>query len=318
MRRIDSEREKNMPQVSSRKAIDRPCPISGSREYEVVGHVKDNLISKQQFPLLRNLLSGLLITGEAPPESELGQYYQSEEYISHSDSHKGLINIIYQLARRITLPAKQRIIKKYLPGTPACQTILDVGCGTGHFAGMLRKKWYNVLTVEQSETARRYAKENFGLVSFTSLTEVDIAPLSVDLITLWHVLEHIDNLPEHFVCFRRLLKSSGILMLALPNHSGFDARYYGEQWAAYDAPRHLWHFTPETIASLARKEGFELIEKKPMRLDAYYISILTEQQRGRSKACAISKAIWIGTCGLIRSLFKSSEASSLIYFFRRL
>lgn len=295
---------------------DRPCPICGSSIYYLEGYATDWLYSKQSFPLLRNSESGLLITGSSPSEETLGEYYKSDRYISHTNSHQGIINKLYQLARSFSLPLKYRTIARYLSSTKEKGVLLDVGCGTGQFASLVKSKGHQVYCVEQSHKARCYTSEHFHLPCYPSLLDLNLSQ-SVDVITLWHVLEHINDLSSHFACFRRILKSSGTLVLALPNYTSYDARLYKDKWAAYDVPRHLWHFSPQTIQDLAAKEGFQCFRTKRMPLDAFYIALLSENNKGNRGAIAFMKAFFVGCIGALRSLVKKNESSSLIFFFRR-
>lgn len=308
--------ESKQPATKPHLVEDRPCPISGSCLYQLEGYATDFLYSHRSFPLLRNISSGLLITGDAPPEEELGNFYKSDQYISHTDSHKGLTNRLFQVARGFTLPAKYRSIASYLCQRGGKGILVDVGCGTGQFASLVQSKGHQVYCVEQSSEARQYAYKHFGLECFPTLPEVQLT-LSADVITLWHVLEHIDSLDQHFALFRQILNPQGTLIIALPNHTSYDARHYRHEWAAYDVPRHLWHFSPSTIKLLAEKEGFRCIRTKRMPLDAFYIALLSEKNQGTRLAKALIKAFGIGMMGLFRSLFKKSESSSLIYYFQK-
>lgn len=299
------------------KIYDRPCPLSGTTDYIVEGYAEDHLFSGESFPLLRNCASGLLITGHAPSGENLAKYYKSDNYISHSDSNSGILNRLYKIARRITIPKKYRLIRPFLPKDSEKGTLLDVGSGTGYFAEYVQRRGHRVTGVEQSEEARRWAKIHFGVTCFPSLLGESLPESSIDVITLWHVLEHIETLKEHFARFRTLLKPKGALVVAVPNPISYDCRHYGVQWAAYDVPRHLWHFSPETLKTLAHKEGFRCIRVKRMPLDAFYIATLSEKQQGKGRILSILKGFWIGTLGGIRSLFRKSESSSLIYIFRK-
>lgn len=295
---------------------DRSCPISGTTLYKKVGEAKDFLYSKETFPLLQNLSSGLVITGNAPQEEELGKYYKSNEYISHTDSHKGILNKVYQLARSFTLPKKYHTIARLFPKEKEGLSLLDIGCGTGHFASYVKKKGYKVYGIEQDDKARGIAQEQ-GITCFSSLLDATLPSSSFDLLTLWHVLEHIDSLPLHFKAFKNLLRKDGYLVIAVPNYTGFDCRFYRNNWAAYDVPRHLWHFSPETLVELANKEGFYLVKKKTMPLDAFYIALLSEKNKGTNRIIACIKAFAIGGIGFLWSLIRKDESSSLVYFLKK-
>lgn len=296
--------------------LDRLCPISKSKEYKVLGHATDKLVSGISFPILKNIQSGLIITGNCPPAEKLGSFYLSDAYVSHNNKDKSFINKLYRVVRSFTIPAKCRTIARYHKKDGNTQTLLDIGCGTGSFASAMKKRGYNVLAVEQSEKAADETRRH-GITVWNDLADARIEEHSVDIITLWHVLEHIDNLNETFYTIRKVLAPNGTLFIALPNCSGFDARHYEFNWAAYDVPRHLWHFTPDTLQLLAEREGFQVKARRRMPFDAYYISLLTEKQLGKSNLTAAAKAFWIGTRTLLRSLRRKEASSSILYILKR-
>jgi predicted SAM-dependent methyltransferase len=136
--------------------------------------------------------------------------------------------------------------------------------------------------IEPDPDARAAAQRLHGIALKTeqSLKEFNAASFSV--ITLWHVLEHLHDLNDNISSIKRLLKDSGKLIVAVPNHTSYDAQYYKEYWAAYDVPRHLYHFNPDSIGRLFEKHGFVLETTKPMKWDAYYVSMLSEKYKSGS------------------------------------
>ncbi len=269
--------------------------------------VKDFLVSGETFHLVNNEAYACLETKPQPSPSEIGKYYQSDEYISHTDSQKGIVNFLYQQVKVFSLSKKVRLIGKLNQGKG---TLLDVGAGTGDFLIQAQKNGWKVHGVEVDEEARNRATEK-GLNLTTNLDA--IKEKQFDVITLWHVLEHMHDLKEQIQRLQKLLKKDGSLVIAVPNHRSFDARYYGRYWAAYDVPRHLWHFSRRSIEHLF-SSGFILEETLPMVFDAYYVSLLSEKHKTGNDFSI--KAFWIGLKSnwLAR---RTKEYSSLIYCLRK-
>ena len=256
---------------------------------------------------------GMRFTQDAPIEAEAAQYYSSPDYISHTDIRKGLFNRTYHAVRTVMLRRKAHLVMKALGSKEG--RLLDIGAGTGYFAREMQRRGFAVEAVEVSEDARKVAEKNAGI------KEKDISALatfeneSFDAITMWHVLEHMEHLNETWAHLRRLLAPRGVLIIAVPNSSSFDARKYGAHWAAYDVPRHLWHFTPDTMQRFGAKHGFILAERYPMPFDAFYISMLTEKYMHRS--CPFLRGLINGTLAWFSALVKKERSSSMIYVFRK-
>lgn len=250
---------------------------------------------------------GFLLTSPRPENSDLGKYYKSEQYISHSNTSKGWVNRMYKLARRFTLAQKFRLVNPYAQQSG----LLDIGCGTGAFLNYCAEKGLRVEGVEPDDDARRFAQSEYGFALKTEEELDSWAAGQFSAITMWHVLEHVPNLQERIAQLKRLLDAQGRVFVAVPNHRSADAQYYKEFWAAYDVPRHLWHFSPSTIRSLFNKQGFVLERTLPMKLDAYYVSLLSERYRNGSAL----NALWQG----FRSNWKAGDDqwSSQIYVFKK-
>jgi 2-polyprenyl-3-methyl-5-hydroxy-6-metoxy-1,4-benzoquinol methylase len=212
---------------------------------------------------------------------------------------------LYKVARGFTLDRKYRLVSKYCKGNK----LLDLGCGTGAFLNHAKYKGLDVLGVEPDKGARAFAIEKYGLsvCDETMLSELEAS--SFGAITLWHVLEHVPNLDERLVQLKQLLHPQGRIFIAVPNPNSFDAQHYQTHWAAYDVPRHLWHFTPITMRKLLEKNGLHLHDVLPMKLDAFYISLLSERYKhGRERYFS---AFWNG----VKSNLKAGKHawSSQIY-----
>lgn len=264
---------------------------------------KDFMISYERFDLFFDNEKDMLITQPRPSETEIYKYYQSEEYVSHNDSTKGLVNFIYQIVKSYSLRKKERLITRLCGGKGS---LLDVGAGTGDFLAIAKKRGWKIAGVEVSEQARGRAKDK-GLFLESGLDSFD--GQSFDIITLWHVLEHLHDLEEQIIKLSSMLSENGTLIIAVPNFRSFDAQHYGKFWAAYDTPRHLWHFSRNSIKKLFTPK-LELIKVLPMYFDAFYVSLLSEKYKtGKSFSL---KALWIGFLSNLHAL-RSKEHSSLIY-----
>jgi SAM-dependent methyltransferase len=193
--------------------------------------------------------------------------------------------------------------------------MLDYGTGTGYFADAMKRNGWQVSAIEKSPQARLFAKEQFGMEVEAEDALKGYADGSMDVVTLWHVMEHLEDLNGMWKVFHRILKYHGVLVVAVPNPDSYDAQKYGEWWAVYDVPRHLWHFTPSVIQRFGVRHGFILEESLPMPFDAFYVSMLTEKYKG--SRLSFVKGLWTGTCAWFSSLNKKERSSSMIYVFRK-
>jgi SAM-dependent methyltransferase len=290
-----------------------PCPCCGSGSWTNAGQVKDWSISGEWFDLKECPDCHLKMTFPQPGEMELGRYYASDTYISHSDTKSGFINRLYHAARKYMLKKKLRWVRQ--ASTLEKGSLLDVGAGTGHFAHFMKESGWQVTALEPDSTARKVALDKLGLV-VRPLEDLASQPIqSFDVITLWHVLEHVRDLDGYMSCFHSLLKSGGVLIIAVPNHMSKDAKKYGAKWAAYDVPRHLWHFSPLAMEKLMTKHKFSLTEKMAMPLDAFYVSMLSEKYNGNNTFGPVA-GFMSGLNTMLAELKSVEEASSVIYVAR--
>ena len=289
------------------------CPLCTSAEIRLNLICLDHFKSRESFPLWSCSVCGFTFTQDHPDEKEIGKYYESEDYISHSDSSKGLVNKIYRLVRKRMLRKKRSIIKE--ESGLETGSILDIGSGTGHFAAEMKNAGWSVRGIEINEKARVESADKFGLdlISPEEISSLEAA--GFDCITLWHVLEHFNDLHSYIYQINRLLKPGGTCILALPNISSYDAEHYGHYWAAFDVPRHLWHFTPDTLGFLFESRGFRMINIRALPLDVFYISILSERYKGHR--LALITGMLKGSYFAFRSLFNKSKNSSLIYILKK-
>lgn len=267
---------------------------------------KDFSVSQEQFELHLDTEMQMLIT--KPQPENLAPYYESKDYISHTDSSKSVVDKLYQIVKRYSIGKKTSLISELTKGN---KTLLDVGAGTGDFAVAAKKRNWSVAGVEPNEEARAKALEK-GISLCDSIKSLEEKKFNV--ITLWHVLEHLPDLENQITNLVCHLEEEGTLIVAVPNFRSFDAKYYKEHWAAFDVPRHLWHFSKTSIEKLFIKHGMQLVKTKPMVFDAFYVSLLSEKYK--SGKSSFVKAFVIGLWSNIRAL-RSREYSSLIYILKK-
>ena len=266
-------------------------------------NVKDHSVSQETFELLHDEELDMLITHPQPSLEKLPSYYESVDYISHTDGNKSLFEKMYQFVKAIALKNKLKLINSQ----SSKGRILDIGAGVGDFLTVAKNDGWETIGIEPNDKAKTIAK-NKGVSFAESLSELESN--SFDVITMWHVLEHVPNLENQIKELKRLVKPSGTVIIAVPNFKSFDAEYYGKFWAAYDIPIHLWHFSKTAIKKLFANEDLELKEVLPMKFDSFYVSLLSEKYKtGKMnfiKAFLIGwKSNWKGS--------QNSEYSSHIY-----
>jgi 2-polyprenyl-3-methyl-5-hydroxy-6-metoxy-1,4-benzoquinol methylase len=235
--------------------------------------VKDYSVSKETFDLYYDESLDMLITHPQPSLENLGKYYESEDYISHTDNKRSLFEKLYHFIKSIALKNKLNLINSLQPNKGK---ILDIGAGTGEFLSVAKNDGWQTIGVEPSDKAKAIAK-NKG-VSFVDET-TELENHSFDVISMWHVLEHVPDLDKQIKELKRLLKPTGTLIIAVPNFKSFDAKHYGKFWAAYDVPIHFWHFSKTAIKLLFEKEEMKLEKVLPMKFDSFYVSLLSEKYK---------------------------------------
>jgi SAM-dependent methyltransferase len=273
----------------------------------------DYFKSRETFPVCTCGVCGFSFTQDHPGEDMIGSYYESGDYISHSDTSKGLVNKIYKIVRSRMLRKKRDIVKK-MTGLET-GNLLDIGSGMGYFLAAMKNSGWNVKGIEINEKARVISSEKFGLEIFPPEAKGTLEKASFDCITLWHVLEHFSNLHNYIAEIHRLLKPEGICIIALPNIDSFDAQHFGHFWAAYDVPRHLWHFNPDTFGFLFESRGFKILNIITLPLDVFYISILSERYKGNKMA--FLTGIVKGSYFAFLTLFNKRKCSSLIHTLKK-
>jgi 2-polyprenyl-3-methyl-5-hydroxy-6-metoxy-1,4-benzoquinol methylase len=284
------------------------CPVCKSRQIDPLMTIRDHSVSKENFVIWQCRNCTLRFTQDAPEENEIGRYYQSQEYISHTNTQKGLLNKIYQRVRKITLKQKADFIIKQ---TQETGSLLDVGAGIGAFASVMKQRGWRVTGVEPDPGARQQSEKLFGERLIPSMEDGNLRNSSFDAISLWHVMEHVHALHEYVEKLKGLLKPEGKLFIAVPNYTAMDADIYKTWWAAYDVPRHLYHFSPLSMQKLLELHGLKLQSTHRMMFDSYYISLLSSKYKK-------GKPSWIGAglSGLrsnANALLNKDRCSSLLY-----
>jgi 2-polyprenyl-3-methyl-5-hydroxy-6-metoxy-1,4-benzoquinol methylase len=289
------------------------CICCGSAAINRVFECKDYTVSNEYFEIWKCNTCTFRFTQNVPDETAIAFYYRSSEYISHSDTKKGLINRLYHWVRNFTLTTKLNLVRE-MTGLKH-GVLLDVGAGTGAFASTMQQAGWNVTGLEPDETARANALRNYKLQleELTNLNALD--PETFDAITLWHVLEHVHDLHGYLEKFSTVLKPAGRLIIAVPNYTSYDAGLYKQYWAAYDVPRHLYHFSPQSMQVLLDQKGFVVETTLPMWFDSFYVSLLSEKYSHGKES--FTNAARIGLLSNIKAFFNKKRCSSLIYIARK-
>src|SRR3954471_2345067 len=251
------------------------CPICNSNQFKPFLACKDYTVSRETFSIFRCTSCQFKFTNPIPDLNKLGSYYKSEEYISHSNTKKGFINSCYQTVRKYTLLKKLALLSKFYK----TGRILDIGCGTGEFLNTCKQAKWDTVGIEPDENARKMAQNNFSLDVKAEEELKNLQDESFDVISMWHVLEHVPDLKGRIEDLKRLLKPNGLILIAVPNCDSHDAKLYKEFWAAYDVPRHLYHFTPIDIGQLAKQYDMKVSLVLPMIFDSFYVSMLSEKYK---------------------------------------
>ena len=282
------------------------CPVCKNKDLQFLTRCTDFIVSHETFEIRQCTNCTLGITTPRPDSNKLGEYYQSEKYVSHSGKTSGGIGFIYKLARKFTMNWKRSTIEKHKRSA----SILDFGCGTGEFLNAMQNSGWAITGVEPSDLARSKAESLTKQKIHNTLELSD----NFDVITAWHVVEHVPDLAETVLKLKSLLKKDGILFIAVPNFQSLDGERYMENWAGFDVPRHLWHISKKSMNTLFESSGLKLLDTIPMKLDAYYVSLLSEKYKNNNKlniGCLIK-----GFLSGLKSNFtakRETNHSSLIY-----
>lgn len=277
--------------------------------------VKDHFFSQEEFELRKTNISGILKTYPIP--KDINKYYESKKYISHNQDNKNFKEKIYKILQKFNLKYKSKILKKALNYNkytlPSSKIVLDYGCGSGDFIKFISND-YITLGFEPNKNAKNISQQkNKKTIFINNLKEIENQ--SLDSITLWHAFEHIENIREILYIFHSKLKPEGKLIIAVPNHTSYDAKHYKEFWAAYDIPRHIWHFSKKGMIKLINSKSWKIEQIKPLLLDSFYISILSEKYK--KNILFLFYGLLHGAISNIKAR-KTGEFSSLIYIIKKI
>lgn len=252
------------------------CPVCGGESQHDFLEAEDHNVSNDLFKIVECVACSFRFTNPIPTEETIGDYYKSENYVSHSGTKKGFVNRVYHIVRSRAIKQKENLAAKYSKE----KAILDIGCGTGDFLGYCKSLNWKTLGLEPDQSARKIALESNAIEAKDLGHLYEIEENAFDIISMWHVLEHVYNLNEDIEQYKKILKDDGTLLVAVPNCSSKDAEHYKSSWAAYDLPIHLYHFRPDNMKKLFSKHGMEVVEILPMKFDSYYISMVSEKYKG--------------------------------------
>ncbi len=289
------------------------CPCCDSASIEPQLKAKDFTVSGEMFEIWECKHCTLRFTQSIPGYAEIGKYYQSEDYVSHTDSNKGIINQLYHFVRKRTLKKKQQQVQLYTQLRKG--NLLDIGAGTGAFANYMQQTGWQVTGLEPDAATRQRANDLHGLQLQPTATLFDLSTSSFDAITMWHVLEHVHELHSYIDQIKKLLTANGKAFIAVPNYTSYDARVYKEFWAAYDVPRHLYHFSPAAMFKLMELHALKIRSILPMWYDSSYVAMLSEKnQKGGNH---LLRAFTIGLLSNMNTVFNHQQCSSLIYIIEK-
>ena len=272
-------------------------------------NVKDYSNTQEEFTIVSCETTNFLFTNPRPKEKDISKYYDFEDYISHSNKKNDFISKLYQVVRSFSIKRKYKLISKLI----SSKKILDIGSGTGEFLSYMKIKRFDTYGVEIAKKARELSIKNHGLFVKDSLSS--LKEKNFDIITMWHVLEHVYDLDGYMKKIKSLLNDKGIVIIAVPNHKCFDQKFYGKHWAGWDVPLHLWHFDKESMLKLSKKYGFEISSIHPLYFDSFYVSLLSSKYKYNSSK--LVQSFLIGLYSNLIAKFKTGEYSSLIYVLKK-
>jgi 2-polyprenyl-3-methyl-5-hydroxy-6-metoxy-1,4-benzoquinol methylase len=287
------------------------CPVCEKEEFGLFLNCLDYTVSRETFSIVQCNSCNFKFTNPRPETSILGNYYNSDDYISHSNTSKGFVNTAYQTIRKYTLLKKLQLISKFYK----TGNLLDIGCGTGEFLNTCKNAKWKTVGIEPDNKTREIASQKYSLEIYPENQLKDFKNESFEIITMWHVLEHVPLLNERIEELKRLIKPNGIIIIAVPNCNSKDAQIYKEHWAAYDVPRHLYHFTPHTLEHIFKKHGLKLFNTLPMIFDSFYVSMLSEKiKTGKTN---IICSMWNGLRSNLNAIKTGKTYSSQIYLIKK-
>lgn len=284
------------------------CPVCGADTTTQALSAVDTTVSQLTFCIQRCTNCNAHFTSPRPSPKAIGEFYRSNKYISHTDQDKGLLARIYRKVRATAVAQKLRLIQQTHPSGK----LLDFGCGTGTFLQHAAQRGFKITGVEPNQEARAIATQSARAHVHSELSEIPLDQ-QFNVVTMWHVLEHMHQPADTLTSIRKLMPPDGLLVIAVPNRSSWDASHYGAAWAAWDVPRHLTHFSNEDMKHILLRTGFKVVRTRPMWFDAPYVSILSEQGKGLGPIAAVLKGGFIGMVSNMIALVSRRPTSSTIY-----
>jgi 2-polyprenyl-3-methyl-5-hydroxy-6-metoxy-1,4-benzoquinol methylase len=287
------------------------CPICGNSSFTSFLKCVDYTVSRETFEIVSCSKCEFKFTNPRPDINSIEKYYESPNYVSHTNTKTGLINKLYHIIKVLAIKSKIALIENLQLKN---KRILDIGCGTGTFLGQIKNRGWNVKGIEPSQTAREIAIKDFNIPVDAELNIDKLGHHSFSVITMWHVLEHIHLLEDKVLEIFNLLEKEGYAVIAVPNNISWDAKHYKSYWAAYDVPRHLSHFAPSNIKTLFTENGFKYVKSLPMKFDSFYVSMLSE--KNKKALLGVAKAFIKGLVSNLKAK-NAEEYSSVIYIFQK-
>ncbi|MEE9166369.1 MAG: class I SAM-dependent methyltransferase [Candidatus Neomarinimicrobiota bacterium] len=251
------------------------------------------------------------VTHPLPHETRMGKYYESDDYVPHSEVPRGIIPLLYGNVQRLTLVQKRNLVERMAHFSG--RRLLDLGCGTGAFLNTMHRAGWEVDGVEAHERARELVRKRYGLQVQAPDQWLKSDSPGFDIVTLWHTLEHLHGLDRYLQRIRDGLRNDGFLFVAVPNYRSYDAEHYQTLWAAYDAPRHLYHFDFGSLATLFRKHRFRLFKIRHLPFDSFYVSMLSEKNGDGS----LVRGVWIGLRSYLQALPDPRRSSSILFILNK-
>lgn len=284
------------------------CPVCESSNINNYLKTKDWGFSGELFQIVKCNACDFAFTQDAPDQESIAKYYHHADYISHTDTANSLLFKIYHLVRKRMLLTKQKWVEKHA----AKGKILDIGAGTGYFLQQMKWANWHIEGFEPEKAARDIAKNKLAIDLFDDFEKIVENKNYLDAISMWHVLEHVHDLNQYFEYFNTMLKEDGKVFIAVPNYTATDAQLYKENWAAWDVPKHLWHFSPKALDTLAQKHQFEIEKRYALPFDAFYIALLSEKT-----FIGKIRAVFVGIYAFLSTKINIEKASSIAYVLKR-
>lgn len=285
------------------------CPVCDSAGIHHVFNATDHTVTLESFGIWQCANCSVRFTQNVPGIDDIGKYYKSENYISHTETSKGLVNWLYLRVRKFTLSSKRRFIESETQQTKGM--LLDIGAGSGAFVHHMKTSGWAVEGVEPDSGAIERAAREYQLSLKPSSALFNFEEHSFDAVTMWHVLEHVHDLHGYINQIKKIIRPGGTVFIAVPNYTSYDAEHYQSSWAAYDVPRHLYHFSPASMIELMKKHGFTVKKMQPMWFDSFYVSLLSEKYRTGS--ASLFRGFWRGLRSNMKAFSNNRRASSIIY-----